>query len=220
METVNERWNPFPTPGEAKGVQIRLKDSLMEQIPKIEHKFGSSKNLKIKVSGDGTNIGKRLHIFNVIYTIINEESAAMSEKGNYVLAIIKTTEEYSSIRDSLSDLIEEMCNLKSVEVNGVEYELEYFLGGDWKILACVCGIGCANQDYACIWCKCPRVHRWDTSKKWPIKDTALGARAVKEITEHSRKNNLIVNILPCLTLYPWTMWPLIHYIFFSEFQMS
>ena len=202
METLNERWNLFPTPGEAEGVQIRLKDSLMEQIPKIEHKFGSSKNLKIKVSGDGTNIGKRLHILNVTYTIINEESAAMSEKGNYVLAIIKTTEEYNSIRDSLSDLIEEMRILKSVEVNGVEYELEYFLGGDWKFLACVCGIGCANQDYACIWCKCPRVHRWDTSKKWSIKDTALGARTVKEITEHSRKKQFNCKYSPLFDFIP------------------
>ena len=88
MNTINRRWNLFPTPGEADGVQIRLKDSLFEQISKIKNKLNGCKTIKINVSGDETNTGKRLHILNVTYTIINEDSAAMSEKGNYVLAII------------------------------------------------------------------------------------------------------------------------------------
>ena len=170
MDTINRRWNLFPTPGEADGVQIRLKDSLSEQIPKIKNKLNGCKTIKIKVSDDGTNIGKRLHILNVTYTIINEDSAAMSEKRNYVLAIIKTAEEYNKIRDSLADLID-MRNLDSINI----------LGGDWKFLGCVCGIGCANQDYACIWCKCPRLQRWDTSKTWSIRDASMDARTVKEI---------------------------------------
>ena len=129
MEALNSRWNLFPTPGEADGVQIKLKNSLTEQIPKIKTRLRGSKTLKIKVSEDGTNIGKRLHIVNNTYTVINEGSIAMSEKGNYVLAIIKATEDYKSIRDSLSDLIEEMRNLHSTDVDGDKYDIEYFLGG-------------------------------------------------------------------------------------------
>ena len=105
MDTINGRWNLFPTPGEAGGVQNNAKRQFIclgEQIPKIKSKLNGCKTIKIKVSSDGTNIGKRLHILNDFYTIINEDSAAMSEKGNYVLAIIKTTEEYNKICDSLS----------------------------------------------------------------------------------------------------------------------
>ena len=50
--------------------------------------------IKVKLSGDGTNIRKRLKLDNVTYTILNEKDAAMNEKGNYVLATIKTTENY------------------------------------------------------------------------------------------------------------------------------
>ena len=34
----------------------------------------------------------------------------------------------------------------------VKHDIQYFLGRDWKFLACICGIGCANQEYASIWC--------------------------------------------------------------------
>ena len=88
----------------------------------------------MKVSGDGTRIGKRLH---VTYTIINDGNVAMSEKGNYVIAVIKTNYEYIGIRDSLSDLRDEMRNLNSITCGDKTFQIEYFLGGDWKFLATV-----------------------------------------------------------------------------------
>lgn len=54
----------------------------------------------------------------------------MGEKGNYILAAIKTTESYDNLRESLSDLIDEMSKLTEIMVNGVNYKIEYFLGGD------------------------------------------------------------------------------------------
>lgn len=43
-----------------------------------------------------------------------------------------------------------MESLKQLSAGDYTYDIEYFLGGDWKFLACVCGLGAANQDYACI----------------------------------------------------------------------
>lgn len=37
--------------------------------------------IKIKLSGDGTNIGKRLTVVNFTFTILNEKEVAMGEKG-------------------------------------------------------------------------------------------------------------------------------------------
>jgi len=61
------------------------------------------------------------------YTVLNEKDAAMNEKGNYVLAIIKTKESYDSVKESLVDLINEMSNLKEITANNVKYNIEYFL---------------------------------------------------------------------------------------------
>ena len=181
MKTINSRWNIFRTPGDADSVQIKLEDSLKEQIGRLKRQGAlnlEKLKIKVSVSGDGTNIGKKLHVLNVTYTIINEKNIAMSEKGNYVLAIIKTKEDYNCIRESLQNLKDDMKQLTTIEFDGLMeplMKLSTFLGGGgWKFLATVCGIGAANQDYACIWCKYPRVKRWDTSKKWSISDTQMG----------------------------------------------
>ena len=68
----------------------------------------------------------------------------MREKGNYVLAIIKTTESYDNLKSSLADLNNKMLHLKEICVGNYKYNIEYFLGGDWKFLACVCGLGAAR----------------------------------------------------------------------------
>ena len=57
--------------------------------------------IKVELNGDGTNIRKRLKLENVTLTILNGKDAAMNEKGNYVLALIKTTENYDNLKKAL-----------------------------------------------------------------------------------------------------------------------
>ena len=104
-------------------------------------------------------------------TYVLKPHAASLNANRNILAIIKTTESYESLRESLFDLIDEMSNLTDIAVNDKNYAIEYFLGGDWKFLALVCGTGRANEDYACIWCKCPEAQRWNTNKQWDITRT-------------------------------------------------
>ena len=174
-DEINSKWALRPTPGDAEGVQLGFPETLQERIVRFQ-KNGEIKDgetIKIKLSGDGTNIGKSLTVVNFTFTILNEKEVAMGERGNCVLAVIKTTETYDNLRDSLADLRMEMSNLQEISVNDCTYKLEYFLGGDWKFLALVCGPGRVNENYACVWCKCPRQQRWDTSKKWSINDPTI-----------------------------------------------
>ena len=57
-------------------------------------------------------------------------------------------------------------------------QLDFYLGGDWKFLALVTGIDAATSEHACIWCKCPKEDRWDTSMHWYITNPDEGARCV------------------------------------------
>eukprot|EP00794_Sanderia_malayensis_P001659 gene1659-1848_t len=80
----------------------------------------------------------------------------MADKGNYCLAIMKIKENYDEICLGLEDLIHEIRGLNEINVYGGTLKVVYYLGGDWKFLACVCGIGAANSEYACIWCTCSK----------------------------------------------------------------
>ena len=171
----------------------------MKQLTRLDLK---EKTIKVKLSGDGTQIGKRLKIVHYTYIILNEKDLAMVERGNYILAIIKTTESYENFEESLSDLRNEMELLKTITVNYCKYNIKHFLGGDWKFLAFVCGLGDVNQDYACIWCKCPRLQRWDTNKQWSITDLSLGPRNLAQISQCTKskqfncKNNPLFPFIP------------------------
>ncbi|CAB4030476.1 Hypothetical predicted protein [Paramuricea clavata] len=132
----------------------------------------------------------------------------MSEKGNYLLAVIKTKEIYDTLAESLSNIIEEMEQTKSINVDGTTYDLEYFLGGDWKFLACVCGIGGANANYACIWCTCPKIERHNMEKSWSILDPGhvhhmhFGARSLEKIEKFSKTKKYNCNHAPLFSFIP------------------
>ena len=66
----------------------------------------------------------------------------------------------------------------------------------------VCGLGRENEDYACVWCKCPGEQRWDTSKTWSINDPKFGARTVAEIARFSTGKKLNCKAQPLFDFIP------------------
>ena len=46
------------------------------------------KLIHVKLSGDGTNIGKRLHVIAFTFTLLDEDHAT-SAAGNHILAVFK-----------------------------------------------------------------------------------------------------------------------------------
>ena len=90
-------------------------------------------------------------------------------------------ENYENLAATLEDICNEGKQLKSITIDDKSYEIETYLGGDLKFLAMVCGIDAANCEHSSVWCKCPRLQRWDMSQEWSISDTTKGARTVEEI---------------------------------------
>ena len=71
--------------------------------------------------------------------LIDEGVKACTYEGNHVLAIFKEPENYESFKNALADIIEEVESLTNVDINGTTYNIEYFTGGDWKLLALITG---------------------------------------------------------------------------------
>ena len=67
LDKLNANWNLRSTPGEAEGVQISFRESLEEQIKRLQKNGVLDKvtTIKVELSGDGTNIRKRLKLENV-----------------------------------------------------------------------------------------------------------------------------------------------------------
>ena len=59
---------------------------------------------QVKLSGDGTKIGKRLHVVAFTFTLLEEDQAG-SAAGNHTLAVFKQPESYDSLKLALADII-------------------------------------------------------------------------------------------------------------------
>ena len=140
---LNKQWNIRPTPNGVCGVQQSLEDRLCVRIVCLHQQappnaaFYRTKTVNVKLSGDGMNIGKRLHVVNFTFTLLEEGRLAYSSEGNHTLAIFKEPEKYEKLRDALEDIRNEVERLKLSTVEGRTYHINYHLRGDWKFLALV-----------------------------------------------------------------------------------
>ncbi|RMX49099.1 hypothetical protein pdam_00003930 [Pocillopora damicornis] len=91
INELNSKWNLKPTPGDAEGVQLGFAESLQEHIVRLQKngEINDGETIKIKLSGDGKNIGKGLTVVNFTFTILHEKDVAMGET-------------YDNLRDSLA----------------------------------------------------------------------------------------------------------------------
>ena len=79
-----------------------------------------------------------------------------------------------------------MISDNGIEVDDERFEVDFYLGADWKFLATVCGIESPNCTHACIWCTCPKNQRFNGKKEWSITDISKGARTIELISESSK----------------------------------
>ena len=174
ITNLNKLWKICPTPNNTQGVQQSLKDRLKIRISNLiktscdpNSPFMQEKLIRVKLSGDGTKIGKRLHVIAFTFTLLDEHQAT---SANHILAVFKQPESYEYLKLALADIIDEVEHLKEIEVEGLTFSIAYYLGGDWKFLALVTGIDSASSDHACIWCKCKKDERCDIQREWSLSD--------------------------------------------------
>ena len=120
------------------------------------------KSTELKLSYE---LRKRLHVVTFTFTLLEEGNKAHSSDGNHILAAFKEPEKYESVKAALEDISAEVEQLTSIQVDDIDFQIKYRLGGDWKFLAMVTGIDAASSDHACIWCKCKTSERFDTETK-------------------------------------------------------
>ena len=95
------------------------------QVTPLNAPFKATQTIRMKLAGDGdgTRIGKHLHIVNFTF---DEGSKAYTYQGNHILAIFKEPEGYRSLKREL-DVIAEVEKLTVIEIDGIKYSIQYYL---------------------------------------------------------------------------------------------
>ena len=100
----------------------------IEHLAKTDDKYSKTQCLKVKITGDDTSISCSIHLVVIAFTLVENEPQPNSPKGNHVIALINTTEDYENLLEALDDITSEVKNLNSVVVNGVSHNVEFFWG--------------------------------------------------------------------------------------------
>ena len=80
----------------------------------------TNQNIRVKLSGDGTTVGKRIHCVVFSFILLDEEETVASVDGIHPIVLVREPESYEALSLSLADVITE------VEVLGKE---GIFIGG-------------------------------------------------------------------------------------------
>ena len=46
-----------------------------------------------------------------------------------------------------------------ITASKITFDIDNYLGGDWKLVTMCTGVDSATSTYACIWCHCPAAER-------------------------------------------------------------
>lgn len=95
---------------------------------------------------------------------------------------------------TLCDIITEVESLTAITVHGIKFDIEYYLGGDWKFLAQCTGVDSATSTYACIWCHCPAAERHLSRVEWSLTDEECGAWTIEETIQITNSRNKKYNV--------------------------
>ena len=193
IKEVNDSFNIKPMDGRISGFEQSVKELLPQVILRQfdNENFAIPEVIRVKLSGDGTWLGSKLHVINFTFTL-SDFPDAKSSSGNTLLAIFKSSESYENLKIALHNIVNECKDLSYVKVHDKIYHLAFYLGGDLKFLNLVCGIDSNSSTYSCLWCTCPANQRYDITKVWSMTDKTKGARSIEDISKFAglkRKDN-------------------------------
>ena len=61
--------------------------------------------------------------------MLDEERKATSADGNHLIAVIRETENYDKLAQSLADISKDASSPKQISLGTLNFEIEWFLGG-------------------------------------------------------------------------------------------
>lgn len=149
--------------------------------------------IKVKLSADGTNVGRNHKMVNFTFTILNETNKAKTSSGNYTLGIANLEETYDDMIGPFNFITSTIKELDHITWQNRDISILYFFCSDWKLSATVFGLYAASSNNPCIWCTANKNDFHDMNMKFSITDPELFCRSKDQhenILNRKIKNHL------------------------------
>ncbi len=119
------------------GVFIDIKHTIISRIIFYQNKLihGNDNIINLRLSADGTNVGKPIKLLNMTFGLINEGLKATTASGQYSLGISEIeNENYEAIKSWFTEIIKELNELKNQQliIKGKDFKLEFYFTADYK----------------------------------------------------------------------------------------
>lgn len=127
VQCLNSLWEIKPCP-EGYGMQQSLESRLAERVHHLlqAKRIHAGDKLKVKLSGDGTRVCRKLNLVNFTFTLLNEDDIAMSSRGNHTIAILNVPEDYEKLAIALRDIVAEVKTLLyRLEMRNLKLNISY-----------------------------------------------------------------------------------------------
>ena len=102
--SINSEFEVFPIPNGVVGIQQSLWERITVRLTSLVEKTDLPSIIRIKLTGDGTRIGRGLNVVNFAFTILEEGNRAQSVLGNHTVAIMNVSETYDELVNGLQDI--------------------------------------------------------------------------------------------------------------------
>jgi hypothetical protein len=150
--------------------QRRLKDLLNIVLPPIVATLQVGEKIRLKVSGDGRNCGRKVKHTLITICVMNEGKLVMMPDKQYSVVMYAGPEDIDLLKPALHDFL---LDLEDIQEHGWKHQdktfpVELFFTADWKFMYICQGMKAPIADLFCLWCECPKKDRWDMSKNWVI----------------------------------------------------
>ncbi len=109
-------------------------------------------HINIRLAGDGTQVGSNLNVLNFTFGFLDKMKSTScldpnTVTGNFLVwTFLIQNEDQKELKIALKEILEELTLLKTIEIDGREYTIEFWLGGDLKFLALVLGMPLLSSD--------------------------------------------------------------------------
>ena len=179
-----------------------LSNKIKYAVEKMYKKYKNEpvpNHIGIKLSGDGTMMGKRIHATNITFRVLYGEY--LSEE--YILAMVRKPEKHEFLKKIFDPIV--AGKPENVTIGDQSVPLKYHLGADMKFINEMMGLGACSSTHSCAWCKCPSDERHINDKKLSMINQELGARTIEEIErlcKGPKKRNMSCLRTPVLPFIP------------------